>query len=207
MSISTVFWNATSGRFEAPVTAKEAWARTPQTLRIPGWERRGQKHLCFPMNFDCFSGTCRFLARKVHFSEERRDGEKARNRRIGLWSKEIELVSIRPQNSSFHRFSKIVLFPSAGGTFSKTSQVHSLSLFFENSAPISGGNAISGKTENRKKFQSLRRFLKMVFPPVMGTLFPTNTGNGTTCWWRSGTMPSDVSYKTQETHFWTRRSS
>ncbi len=53
--------------------------------------------------------------------------------------------------------------------------------FFENGAPISGGNAISGKTENRKKFQSLRRFLKMVFPPVMGTLFPTNTGNGTTC--------------------------
>ena len=97
------------------------------------------------MNFDWFSGTCRFLARNVHFSEERRDGEKARNRRIGLWSKEITLVSIRPQNLCFHRFSKIVLFPSAGGTFSKTSQVHSQSLF-----------------------------LKIVLPSVVGTLFLEN---------------------------------
>ncbi len=41
------------------------------------------------MHFNCFSGTCCFLARTVHFSEERRDGEKARNRKIGLWPKEI----------------------------------------------------------------------------------------------------------------------
>ena len=133
------------------------------------------------MNFDCVSGTCRFLARKVHFSDERRDGEKARNRRIGLWSNEITRVSIRPQNSSFHRFSKIVLFPSAGSTFSKTSQMHSLSLFLKMVLPSVVGTLFLEKTENRKKFQSLRRFLKMVFPPVMGTLFPTNTGNGTTC--------------------------